>query len=204
MSYPRQAGSTSNTFYVLIRSKVSTPVGMGLTGLAYNTAGLDFSYVRDGAARSAVALVTQTVTGAWASGGFVEVDATNCPGLYRIDLPDALFAAGVKTCRLLWTGANTIDDGIDMPLPNYDPLAAPLTANALADAYLDRADAIEVGLTVRQAHRLEAAAAAGKLSGATGGAGTIILRNAVADTKPRMTWIVDQFGNRLSATFDLT
>lgn len=127
MSRPRAAGSTSNTCYVLIRNKASTPVGQGLTGLAFGTAGLKISYTRDDAAAVPITLVTQTETGAWASGGFVEVDSVNAPGMYRLDVPDAAFVAGVPSLRLNWTGANSIDDGDEISLTAYDPLAAPST-----------------------------------------------------------------------------
>lgn len=73
--------------------------------------------------------------------------------------------------------------------------------NSVADALLDRADAIEIGLTLRQAHRLESAAAAGKLSGAA--TNTVIIRNAVADAKARITATVDADGNRSAITTDV-
>ena len=76
------------------------------------------------------------------------------------------------------------------------------TAAANAAGLLDLADAVESGLTVRKAWRLMAAALAGKLSGA--GTGTIAVRNAVADTKTRITYTVDSSNNRTAVTTDLT
>jgi hypothetical protein len=67
---------------------------------------------------------------------------------------------------------------------------------------LDLAGAIETGLTLRQAHRLEVAAAAGKISGAA--TTEVVVRNAIADTKPRITATVDADGNRSAITADLT
>lgn len=83
------AGLTSQTIDLFIRDSSST-TGQGLTGLAYNSGSLVASY-RKGAAgsRVAITLATQTVTGAFSSGGFVEIDATNMPGCYRLDLPNA-------------------------------------------------------------------------------------------------------------------
>lgn len=75
-------------------------------------------------------------------------------------------------------------------------------ANEIADAAFDRADAVETGLTLRQSLRLIAAAAAGKLSGAA--TTTIVIRNAVADSKDRVTATVDSDGNRSAITLDLT
>lgn len=74
-------------------------------------------------------------------------------------------------------------------------------ANEIADAALDRADAVETGLTLRQALRLIAAAAAGKLSGAA--TTTIVIRNAVADSKDRITATVTADGDRTAITTDL-
>lgn len=73
---------------------------------------------------------------------------------------------------------------------------------SVADALLDRADAIETGLTVRGAHRLEAAAAAGVLSGAA--TSTVVIKNAVANTKTRITATVDSDGDRSAVTTDVT
>jgi hypothetical protein len=84
-----KAGNTSNREYVVIRDGNGSPI----TGLVYNSTGLIAYYVLPGAASVAITLATQTVTGAYSSGGFVEVDATHAPGLYRFDAPDASFAA---------------------------------------------------------------------------------------------------------------
>lgn len=74
--------------------------------------------------------------------------------------------------------------------------------NSIAMAHLDLAAGVETGLTIRQAMRLVAAAAAGKLSGAA--TTTIVIRNAVADSKDRITATVDASGNRSAITLDLT
>lgn len=76
------------------------------------------------------------------------------------------------------------------------------TANENADALLDRSAGVETGLTPRQALRLGAAADAGKVSGA--GTATVILRNAVADSKARITATCDEDGNRTAVTTDVT
>jgi hypothetical protein len=83
------AGSTSQTIDVFIPDSAST-TGGGKTGLVFNTSNLA-AYYRKGATGTATAitLATQTVGGAYSSGGFVEIDATNMPGMYRLDLPNA-------------------------------------------------------------------------------------------------------------------
>ena len=73
------------------------------------------------------------------------------------------------------------------------------SAEEIASNLLD-AELVEVGLNVRNALRLIAAAVAGKLSGAPGA--TITIRNAVADSKDRITASVDANGNRTSITYD--
>lgn len=76
-------------------------------------------------------------------------------------------------------------------------------ANEIADALLNRANAIETGLTPVQSLRLIAAALAGKVSG--GGTGTVTVRNAVADSKDRIVATTpDANGNRSAITVDLT
>lgn len=76
------------------------------------------------------------------------------------------------------------------------------TANQNADALLDRANAIETGLTPRGALRLQAAALAGELSGAA--TNTVTIRNAVADSKDRIVATVDPDGNRTAVVTDVT
>jgi hypothetical protein len=70
---------------------------------------------------------------------------------------------------------------------------------ALANALLDLADAVETGLTPRQALRLLAAAEGGKVATAL-----VTIRNAVADSKTRISATVDATGNRTAITTDLT
>lgn len=71
---------------------------------------------------------------------------------------------------------------------------------AVADAHLDQAAGVETGLTVRQAHRLTAAAAAGKRAGFPD---AFSVRD-VADTKPRIAGTADDDGNTLTLTVDKT
>lgn len=83
--------ATSKSIYV----KIVDTLGAPAVGLAFNTAGLLASYARQGAARVAITTATlAALTTAWTSGGFKEVDATNMPGVYRLDVPDAAFASG--------------------------------------------------------------------------------------------------------------
>ena len=93
------AGSTDVSVYVyIVEDAGSTNPGEPITGLLFSDieTGGSASYMRQGAARTDFTLVTQTPAGAHTDGGFVEVDSTNIPGVYRVDVPDAAFTAGVN------------------------------------------------------------------------------------------------------------
>ena len=137
--YILQGGATSKTIEVFIQDS-SVTTGAGLTGLAFDTASLVASYVRPGAARSAITLATQTASGAWSSGGFAQIDSTNMPGWYRLDVPDAAIAAGVDHVGIMLKGATNMapcNVVIDLTAINLqDTVRAGLTAlpNAAAAA----------------------------------------------------------------------
>jgi len=99
--------STNVTEYIFIQDSSST-TGAGLTGLVFNSAGLVCYYVRPLAAAVALTLATQTVTGAHSDGGFVEVDSTNMPGIYRLDFSDAICATGVDSVVVHLKGATNM------------------------------------------------------------------------------------------------
>ncbi len=76
------------------------------------------------------------------------------------------------------------------------------TAAQNAAGLLDLASGIETGLTMRGAMRLIVAANAGKVSGAE--TTSVIIRNAVADSKARISATVDSAGNRTVVVTDAT
>lgn len=126
-----KAGTTSRTEYIYLNS----------TGYVFNTPGLVASYVRAGLARVAIPLVSRTVAGAYVSGGFVEVDPINMPGLYRIDVPNALFATGVRTAALEVINTTTNDRQVisynftqDMTVDFTTIIPTSNTANTVGDA----------------------------------------------------------------------
>ena len=113
-------GSTSQSIIVFIMDSTST-TGAGKTGLVYNTGSLTCYYVRPGSASAQLSLITQTVTGAWSSGGFVEIDATNLPGYYRLDLADAILASGVNSVAIGLKGATgMVPANIEIQLSTVD------------------------------------------------------------------------------------
>jgi hypothetical protein len=84
-------GTVGMFVYVFIRDSSST-TGAGLTGLAYNTAGLTAYYVRPFGNPTAITLVSGT-NGAFTAGALYEVSSANMPGLYRFDVPDVVFSS---------------------------------------------------------------------------------------------------------------
>ena len=79
---------------------------LGATGLTASTSGLTASYNRTRTASVSIPLVARTIAQAWTSGGFAEVDATNMPGVYRLDLPDAALASGADDVTIVVRGAS--------------------------------------------------------------------------------------------------
>jgi len=79
---------------------------LGATGLTFATSGLAAYYVRNQSAPVAITLVTQTPTGAWSSGGFAEISSSLVPGVYRLDVPNAAFAAGASDVTIVVRGAS--------------------------------------------------------------------------------------------------
>ncbi len=118
-------GSQDVTLLVFIMDSTSTS-GAGKTGLTYNTANLVCYYIRPGSAAAQLSLATQTVTGTHTDGGFVEIDATNMPGVYRLDLSDAIVASGAISAVVMLKGATGM-----APLT----LELELTDNTVKDVY---------------------------------------------------------------------
>jgi hypothetical protein len=112
-------GSTSQTVNILVLDSSSTS-GAGLTGLVYNSGSLVAYYVLPRAAAAAITLATQTVTGAYSSGGFVEISSSNVPGLYRLDIPDAALASGRFVTIMLKGAANMAPVALEIELTGWN------------------------------------------------------------------------------------
>lgn len=114
-------GSTDVTVYVFIQDSSST-TGAGLTGLTHSSSGLTCYYVRPLGNATQLTLASQTVTGAHTDGGFVEVSAVNMPGVYRLDLADAVVATGANSVAVMLHGAaNMAPVLLELMLVSYDP-----------------------------------------------------------------------------------
>ena len=86
-------GATNVTTYFILRTAAD---GTATTGATITS--IDLQYVRTGAAPAAKvdATALAATDSAHADNKAIEIDATDAPGLYRVDWPDAAFAAGVK------------------------------------------------------------------------------------------------------------
>lgn len=99
---PVKNGATSNIHnFTILDSSVTTYAGK--TGLAFNTAGINISTICDneatattyttaGSTTQTIATLGTYVAPASTKASFKEVDATNLPGLYQIQLADARYA----------------------------------------------------------------------------------------------------------------
>jgi hypothetical protein len=106
---------------------------LGATGLTSSTSGLTARYNRTRTASVSIPLVARTIAQAWTSGGFAEVDATNMPGVYRLDLPDAALAAGADDVTVVVRGASGTNGAVMTVKLSSGGLTAAQTAAAVWD-----------------------------------------------------------------------
>ena len=107
---------------------------LGATGLTASTSGLSARYNRTRTASVSIPLVARTIAQTWTSGGFAEVDATNMPGVYRIDLPDAALAAGADDVTIVVRGASGTNGAVMTVKLSSGGLTSAQTAAAVLDA----------------------------------------------------------------------
>ena len=107
---------------------------LGATGLTASTAGLTARYNRTRTASVSIPLVARTIAQAWTAGGFAEVDATNMPGIYRLDIPDAALAAGADDVTVVVRGASGTNGAVMTVKLSSGGLTSAQTASAVLDA----------------------------------------------------------------------
>jgi hypothetical protein len=129
------AGATDQTVTVKV---IDNTTGLPVTGLAFNSSGIDLKYWRHGAnAVTSITEATQTANGAHADGGFVELGN----GMYRLDLPDAAVAASATAVDVFGTITGYVVIGGTVNLTTDTPqtgdsfarLGAPAGASHAAD-----------------------------------------------------------------------
>lgn len=142
ISYKR--GQTSVVLRVKILDSTVT-TGAGKTGLTSGSSGLIVSTIANNestaTAYSGSNLETISTLGTYAAptsgkARFKEVDSTNHPGVYEIQIADARFAVSSAKALLVSisgaTGAAQCDAVI--PLVDWDPYSSALAANAITEA----------------------------------------------------------------------
>jgi hypothetical protein len=119
------AGATSTVELIFLQDSTKTD-GSGKTGLAYNTGGLTCYYKRsNGTTSVAVTLANISTLGTFVSGGFREIDATNMPGCYEFQPPDAAFASGAKEVTFFFAGVTGLAPRpIKFRIPTVNPDSA--------------------------------------------------------------------------------
>ena len=110
---------------------------LGVTGLTASTSGITARYNRTRTASVSIPLVARTIAQAWTSGGFAEVDATNMPGVYRLDIPDAALAAGADDVTIVVRGASGTNGAVMTIKLSSGGLTSAQTAAAVLDALTD-------------------------------------------------------------------
>lgn len=141
----RTAGSTSQSIDLsLVQNAASTAAGDPVLNIAYNSSGLTAYYqINATGTLTSISLATQTVGGAYSSGGFVKRSDTNAPGQYRFDIPNAVLAtAGYATVTFAGTPAGTAGNMethtlhiMVTALDLYATLAANEAQNAMVESY---------------------------------------------------------------------
>lgn len=105
------AGATSQSVNIFIQANNVT-TGAGLTALVFNSANLIayYTFVGTNTAATAITLATlAAANSAYSSGGFKEIDATNMPGMYRLDIPNAALASAKgRSCVIMLSGATNM------------------------------------------------------------------------------------------------
>lgn len=101
VDYEFLGGSTSKFVMVNMYALDGTPK----TGLLYSD--MTITYTRNnGSADVDVTEVTMTM-GTWGSGGWIQVDSTNSPGLYQFAMPDAAIATGAESVTFSFKATST-------------------------------------------------------------------------------------------------
>jgi hypothetical protein len=104
---------------------------LGATGLTASTSGLSARYNRTRTASVSIPLVARTIAQVWTAGGFAEVDATNMPGVYRLDVPDAALAAGADDVTIVVRGASGTNGAVMTVKLSSGGLTSAQTASAV-------------------------------------------------------------------------
>lgn len=140
-------GQTDYTVLILVRDSTT---GAPKTALTFESEGIDVCYTRVETDNDVVltdgAPVTTTLTGDHVDWGFVLVDDTKAPGLYKLDIADGVFASGAWSAvvSFICTGCDPVH--IEFVLVPEAP-ADGVKINSIADDKITAASINTAALT---------------------------------------------------------
>lgn len=113
-----RAGSTGRSVLVFV---TETGSGHARTGLTSDAPGAVAAAYREGAERAERIALVRGRVGAHIPGGFSEVDPMLLPGLYQLDVPDAVLAPGSPRAIVLLRFDDAAAEPVELDLVAYDP-----------------------------------------------------------------------------------
>lgn len=179
-----KAGKTSVSVWIQLKA---TTTSAPVTAVAHTDL-TSASYIRQGGTRTAITLsALAAIDSSFSAGGWKEADATNLPGLYRLDVPDAAFATGADWVIISVAKASTIAPDLVIALP---------TLGTVASAVTDDIIETEGSVTLQQALSVMLSILAGRT---TGGGLTFKTPNNAAT---RVTATTDTSKNRTAISLN--
>ena len=118
MAYDQIVKKAANNSYIAEVMLRDSTTGMGKTGVAYGD--VSYGYWREGAATGANGTCVTMSKGTYADHGWVEVDATNLPGVYQFGVPDAALATGANAVTVILKTSGAIDARLRILLVDVD------------------------------------------------------------------------------------
>jgi len=108
--YRFDPGATSVTVYFKLRD---SSTGLAESGLTATSPGAQCAYTRKSGSATSISLVALgSPIAAWSAGGFIEVDSVKAKGLYRLDIPNAVCAAGAEYATVSLTFTGTVEEAV--------------------------------------------------------------------------------------------
>jgi hypothetical protein len=141
-----KAGDTDVTTYFHLRLAADATDATGLT-----ITNIDLQYTRTGETPAAKvdASALGAANSAHADNSAIEIDGTDQPGVYRVDWPDAAFAAGAAEVILTVKCATVFTQSLTVQLVAWDPLVGVTLENdAIAAAKIASDAGTEIGTAV--------------------------------------------------------
>ena len=196
---PRQikknSADVTDYFFILDATDGSPETGVTITDL-------DLQYVRNGAAPSAKvdATALAATDSAHSDNKAIEIDATDQPGLYRVDWPDAAFATGVDQVILTVNGTGFQPAHKEIQLVDYDPTdSVRLGLTALPAAAADAAG----GLPISDAGGLDMDNLKAELDGLQGADGKALISSDAQDLSATLDVNAKALGGTVQSATDL-